>query len=63
MMTDNAEVESSGQAAKQRPFLEQESPHMVIKDLVRRESLEGVQRYTRSVAFNDSLKCDKALLS
>jgi integrase len=29
---------------------------MTIKDLGRWESLEMVQRYTRSVSFNDSLK-------
>ena len=36
---------------------------MTIKDLGRWESLEMVQRYTRSVTFNDSLKFHKALLS
>ena len=35
---------------------------MVIKDLGRWESLEMVQRYTRSVTFNDSLKFYKAPL-
>ena len=29
---------------------------MTIKDLGRRESLEMVERYTRSVRFEDSLK-------
>jgi site-specific recombinase XerD len=36
---------------------------MTIKDLRRWESLEMVQRYTRSVSFNDSLKFYKAPLS
>jgi len=36
---------------------------MTIKDLGRWESLEMVQRYTRSVSFHDSLKFYKALLS
>jgi len=36
---------------------------MTIKDLGRWESLEMVQRYTRSVNFNDSLKFYKAPLS
>ncbi len=36
---------------------------MTIKDLGRWESLEMVQRYTRSVSFNDSLKFYKAPLS
>jgi integrase len=36
---------------------------MTIKDLGRWESLEMVQRYTRSVAFEDSLKFYKAPLS
>ena len=36
---------------------------MTIKDLGRWESLEMVQRYTRSVTFNDSLKFYKAPLS
>ena len=36
---------------------------MMIKDLGRWESLEMVQRYTRSVSFNDSLKFYKAPLS
>ncbi|MFC1958550.1 tyrosine-type recombinase/integrase [Chloroflexota bacterium] len=36
---------------------------MTIKDLGRRESLEMVQRYTRSVSFQDSLKFYKASLS
>jgi len=36
---------------------------MTIKDLGRWESLEMVQRYTRSVSFHDSLKFDKAPLS
>jgi site-specific recombinase XerD len=35
---------------------------MTIKDLGRWESLEMVQRYTRSVTFNDSLKFYKAPL-
>jgi len=35
---------------------------MTIKDLGRWESLEMVQRYTRSVSFNDSLKFYKAPL-
>jgi site-specific recombinase XerD len=35
---------------------------MTIKDLGRWESLEMVQRYTRSVTFQDSLKCYKAPL-
>ena len=35
---------------------------MTIKDLGRWESLEMVQRYTRSVTFQDSLKFYKALL-
>jgi len=34
---------------------------MTIKDLGRWESLEMVQRYTRSVSFQDSLKFYKAL--
>ena len=33
---------------------------MTIKDLGRWESLEMVQRYTRSVTFHDSLKFYKA---
>jgi len=36
---------------------------MTIKDLGRWESLEMVQRYTRSVTFNDSLKFYKVPLS
>jgi len=36
---------------------------MTIKDLGRWESLEMVQRYTRSVSFNDSLKFYKPPLS
>ncbi|MBF4481854.1 MAG: tyrosine-type recombinase/integrase [Dehalococcoides mccartyi] len=36
---------------------------MTIKDLGRWESLEMVQRYTRSVNFRDSLKFYKALLT
>ena len=36
---------------------------MTIKDLGRWESLEMVQRYTRSFTFNDSLKFYKAPLS
>ncbi len=36
---------------------------MTIKDLGRWESLEMVQRYTRSVTFHDSLKLYKAPLS
>jgi len=36
---------------------------MTTKDLGRWESLEMVQRYTRSVTFNDSLKFHKAPLS
>jgi len=36
---------------------------MTIKDLGRWESLEMVQRYTRSVSFHDSLKFYKAPLS
>ena len=36
---------------------------MTIKDLGRWESLEMVQRYTRSVSFQDSLKFYKAPLS
>jgi integrase len=36
---------------------------MTIKDLGRWESLEMVQRYTRSVNFQDSLKFYKAPLS
>ena len=36
---------------------------MTIKDLGRWESLEMVQRYTRSVSFNDNLKFYKAPLS
>ncbi len=36
---------------------------LTIKDLGRWESLEMVQRYTRSVTFNDSLKLYKAPLS
>ena len=36
---------------------------MTIKDLGRWESLEMVQRYTRSVDFNDSMKFYKAPLS
>jgi len=36
---------------------------MTIKDLGRWESIEMVQRYTRSVSFNDSLKFYKAPLS
>jgi len=36
---------------------------MTIKDLGRWESLEMVQRYTRSVTFQDSLKFYKAPLS
>jgi len=36
---------------------------MTIKDLGRWESLEMVQRYTRSLTFNDSLKFYKAPLS
>jgi len=36
---------------------------MTIKDLGRWESLEMVQRYTRSIRFNDSLKFYKAPLS
>jgi integrase len=36
---------------------------MTIKDLGRWESLEMVQRYTRSVTFSDSLKFYKAPLS
>ena len=36
---------------------------MTIKDLGRWESLEMVQRYTRSVTFEDSLKFYKAPLS
>ena len=35
---------------------------MTIKDLGRWESLEMVQRYTRSVTFEDSLKFYKAPL-
>ena len=35
---------------------------MTIKDLGRWESLEMVQRYTRSVPFNDALKFYKAPL-
>jgi integrase len=35
---------------------------VTIKDLGRWESLEIVQRYTRSVSFHDSLKFYKALL-
>jgi len=35
---------------------------MTIKDLGRWESLEMVQRYTRSVTFQDSLKLYKAPL-
>ena len=36
---------------------------MTIKDLGRWESLEMVQRYTRSVSFQDSLKFYKGVLS
>jgi integrase len=36
---------------------------MTIKDPGRRESLEMVQKYTRSVSFHDSLKFYKAPLS
>ena len=36
---------------------------MTIKDLGRWESLEMVQRYTRSVTFQDSMKFYKAPLS
>ena len=36
---------------------------MTIKDLGRWESLEMVQRYTRSVTFHDSLKFYEAPLS
>ena len=36
---------------------------MTIKDLGRSESLEMVQRYTRSVSFHDSMKFFKAPLS
>ena len=36
---------------------------MTIKELGRWESLEMVQRYTRSVTFNDSLRFYKAPLS
>jgi hypothetical protein len=36
---------------------------MTIKDLGRWESLEMVQRYTRSVTFEDSMKHYKAPLS
>lgn len=36
---------------------------MTIKDLGRWESLEMVQRYTRSVSFHDSMKFYKAPLS
>jgi len=36
---------------------------MTIKDLGRWESLEMVQRYTRSIRFQDSLKFYKAPLS
>jgi len=36
---------------------------MTIKDLGRWESLEMVQRYTRSVTFQDSLKFYKAPLT
>ena len=36
---------------------------LTIKDLGRWESLEMVQRYTRSVTFEDSLKFYKAPLS
>ena len=36
---------------------------MTIKDLGRWESLEMVQRYTRSVTFEDSLKFYKAPLA
>ena len=36
---------------------------MTIKDLGRWESLEMVQRYTRSVSFQDSMKFYKAPLS
>jgi len=36
---------------------------MTTKDLGRWESLEMVQRYTRSVSFRDSLKFYKAPLS
>lgn len=36
---------------------------MTIKDLGRWESFEMVQRYTRSVTFQDSLKFYKAWLS
>jgi len=36
---------------------------MTIKDLGRRESLEMVQRYTRTVTFRDSLKFYKSTLS
>ena len=36
---------------------------MTIKDLGRWESLEMVQRYTRSVRFHDSLKFYKSPLS
>jgi site-specific recombinase XerD len=36
---------------------------MIIKDLGRWDSLEMVQRYTRSVTFNDSLKFYRAPLS
>ncbi len=36
---------------------------MTIKDLGRWESLEMVQRYTRSVTFRDSLRFYKAPLS
>jgi integrase len=35
---------------------------MTIKELGRWESLEMVQRYTRSITFNDSLKFYKAPL-
>jgi integrase len=36
---------------------------MTIKELGRWESLEMVQRYTRSITFNDSLKFYKAPLA
>lgn len=36
---------------------------MTIKDLGRRESLEMVQRYTRSDGIPDSFKFDEASLS
>ena len=36
---------------------------MTIKDLGRWESLEMVQRYTRSISFQDSMKFYKAPLN